>query len=205
MQNATLDNRYDKRARYYDRSHARWLRYVGGEAQCALEGAVTALMRSDAVFLDAACGTGAMVRRLLHSTSAPNCVTLLDASQAMLDQCGGIPAKKVCGRLEKMPFQSGAFDIVTCAWGLETVRNPFIALAECIRVTRPDGHVCLAFCAAKPSRSLMHRAMRDRVTRAGLGRFLDPAALAQEADALGAKRVELLYCTGPAAAMILRA
>lgn len=196
-------NIYDEAADAYSKSHARWLRFAGGEAQCAFEGAVTALLRPGMRMLDVACGTGTVARRLLKGSSGHFDLVLLDASQRMLNKCGDIPAKRVFGCMKTLPFEPDSFDLLTCAWGLETLDDPVLAISEFVRVTRHGGHVCVVFCADRPSRSLMGHALRHKVTYSGRGSFLSHTRMRDVAKAVGARHVQALHCTGPAAAMIL--
>lgn len=194
---------YDATAETYCRSHARWLRFAGGEAQCAFEGAVTALLRPGTRMLDVACGTGTVARRLLEGADGDIDLVLLDASRRMLGQCRDIPAKCLTGCMSNIPFEADSFDLLCCAWGIETLADPRPALREFVRVTRPGGHICLVFCADRPSRSIVARAFRHIVTQSGRGTFLSHSRLRDHARTAGARHVQILHCTGPAAAMIL--
>ncbi|SLN66475.1 class I SAM-dependent methyltransferase [Ruegeria meonggei] len=196
-------NAYDVTADTYSVSHARWLRFAGGEAQCAFEGAVSALLRPGMRMLDAACGTGAVARRLLAGVNGQVDLVLLDTSQRMLNRCSGIPAERVLGCMKCLPFDDDQFDLLTCAWGIETLADPRPALTEFVRVTRPGGHVCLVFCADRPTPSLVGRVLRHSIINSGRGTFLNCQNLRQLAETAGAERVQMLHCTGPAAAMIL--
>lgn len=187
----------------YDQAHARWLRFAGGEAQCAFEGAVTALLRPGATVMDAACGTGTVARRLLRNVGGTVELVLLDNSTKVLDRCADISADRVHGCMTNLPFTADQFDLVTCAWGIETLDDPGSALTEFVRVTRHGGHVCLVFCADRPARSIFGAACRHRITASGRGRFLDNQAMHKMARMAGAKYIQTLHCTGPAAAMIL--
>lgn len=183
--------------------HARWLRFAGGEAQCAFEGAVMALLKPGTKMLDAACGTGAMARRLLASATANLDLTLLDSSPQMLRRYSDIPANRVEGFIEHLPFETNSFDLLTCAWGIETIHAPEAALAEFIRVTRPGGNLCLVFCANRPSRGFASYVLRQSVTGFGLGRFLEQNAVYEMVARSGVSTIRLLPCTGPAAAMFV--
>jgi len=196
--------RYDRLSETYDRSHARWLRHAGGEAQCAFEGAAAALLRPGMRILDAACGTGTVARRLLAGVEGAAQLTLLDASPDMLTQCNDLQADRVQGRIEDLPFPNAYFDLVTCAWGIETIGDARLAIAEFVRVCRPGGHVCLVFCADRPVRSWLARVLRTAITRRGLGRFLDAASVMRAGAQCGAVMAQPLHCTGPAAAILLR-
>ncbi len=198
-----IAERYQVGADSYARSHERWLRHEGGEAQCAFEGAVAALLKPETSMLDAACGTGTMVRRLLQDMNGRGDVTLLDAAPGMLRMARGIPARRVLGRIEAMPFASCQFDLVSCAWGIETLVDPTPAVSELIRVTRPGGHLCLVFCSNLPARSIIGAGMRRQIARKGLGRFLEHTEISLLAAALGISRVRTLHCSGAATAMIL--
>ena len=107
--------RYAAQVARYDRSHARWLRHAGGEAQCAFEGAAAALLRPGMALLDAACGIGTVARRLLAGVDGPIDLTLLDAELGMLNLCTDLPATRTPGRIEAMPLPDNSFDLVTCA------------------------------------------------------------------------------------------
>jgi len=196
-------NIYNDLAGSYSRAHARWLRFAGGEAQCAFEGAVTALLRPGMRLLDVACGTGTVARRLLSGLDGQIYLVLLDASQIMLGQCRDLPAKRITGCMKSLPFPENGFDVLTCAWGIETLDDPYPALSEFMRVTRGGGHVCLVFCADRPPRSLADRALRHRISYSGRGAFLSHERVHDLAKAAGARRIQSLHCSGSAAAMIL--
>ncbi|MEM9795504.1 MAG: methyltransferase domain-containing protein [Pseudomonadota bacterium] len=194
---------YDARAHDYADAHARWLRHVGGEAQCAFEGAAAALLQPGSKMLDAACGKGTVARRLLAGIAGRIDLVLLDAAPRMLAECHDIPARRITACMTDLPFGPNQFDLVTCAWGIEVLDDPRPALREFIRVTRPAGHVCIVFCADRPAQSFVGRALRRHISRSGRGRFLDHEMLREFAIATGARHVQTLHCTGPAAAMIV--
>ena len=195
---------YDRLAPAYDRMHRRWLRHAGGEAQAALEGMVRAMASSGTRLLDAGCGTGTFVRALIAEGMSPEAVTLLDPSDAMLARCADIPARRVKARLEALPFRDAAFDIVTCAWALETVPHPGSALAELRRVVRPGGVLCLVFCADLPAPDLPAWLMRRALEWRGTGRFLCREGVVQSLRSTGAFEVRPVPSKGPAAALLAR-
>ena len=58
----------------------------------------------------------------------------------MLARCRNIEAVRVRGRIEALPFEARRFDLVTCAWRMETSADPGAVLREYMRVTRPGGY-----------------------------------------------------------------
>ncbi len=131
-------------------------------------------------------------------------VTLLDPSDAMIARCADIPAERVQGRLEQLPFKSSSFDIVVCAWALETATCTERALCELCRMVRPGGIVCLAFCAEKPALGPGHRAMQLALSLRGSGRFLRLNVIDKILKKRGDFDVRTLPCNGPATALIAR-
>lgn len=121
---------FDKPAPDCDRLHRRWLRHAGGEAQAALRATVRAIVTQDTKSFHVGCGTGAFTRALIAGGLSPERMTLLDPSDAVLARCADIPVMKVTGRLEALPFEGGEFNVVTCAWALETIPQPEVALSH---------------------------------------------------------------------------
>lgn len=195
---------YDRLAPDYDRRHRRWLRHAGGEAQIALEATVRALVTAKTTLLDAGCGTGSFVRSLRTDGVSPAEVTVLDASEAMLRHCADLPVKRVRGQLESLPFDDGAFDMVTCAWALETVEAPDIAIRELCRVVRPGGILCLVFCAQEPSGAVAAWLMRQAIIQRGAGQFLSRKAVIEWISDVDGFDVRSIPNSGPAAALLAR-
>ena len=100
----------------------RWPMRVGSVSQevrpnVHLKGAVSALLRPGMHMLDAACGTGAVVRRLRAGVNGQVDLVLLDTSQRMLDKCRDIPAERVLGCMKSLPFDNGQFDFAHLCMG----------------------------------------------------------------------------------------
>ena len=95
--------------------------------------------------LDVATGTGRLPDALLNHVHFQGRVVGVDLSRKML----AIAADKMAadgdrvawlwGPAESLPFDDGAFDIVTCLESLEFMRDPAQVLTEMARVLRPDG------------------------------------------------------------------
>lgn len=202
--NGDLVDLYGRLAPDYDRLHRRWLRYAAGEAQVAIEAAVRALATPGTRLLDAGCGTGVFVRSLIAEGVSPARITLLDPSDAMLARCADMPVRRVNGRLEALPFPDDAFDMVTCAWALETSPDLDASLAELIRVVSPGGVLCLAFCAQSPTRAPAAWLMRQAILWRGTGRFLPINRVVEILRQSGRFDVRRIPSEGPAAAIIAR-
>jgi demethylmenaquinone methyltransferase / 2-methoxy-6-polyprenyl-1,4-benzoquinol methylase len=94
--------------------------------------------------LDACCGTGDLAlasRRLLGSGK----VTGLDFSEAMLERARRKSAEIewIRGDLLRLPFQDGAFDVVTVGFGVRNVEDLDRALRELRRVLKPGGRLAI--------------------------------------------------------------
>ncbi|MAI48008.1 MAG: methyltransferase domain-containing protein [Hyphomicrobiaceae bacterium TMED74] len=165
---------------------------------------VRALVATDTNLLDAGCGTGAFARSLIAEGMSPAHITLLDPSQAMLERCIDTNARQVNGRLETLPFESQTFDVVTCAWALETAQDQELALRELCRVVRRRGVFCLVFCAEKPTRDLAEWLSRLAVTLRGTGQFLSCELVINILRRSGEFEVRAVPTNGPAAALLAR-
>lgn len=199
-----LTETYDRLARHYDRLHHRWLQYAGGEAQAAFEGAVRAILRPETDLLDVGSGTGAFVRRLVAEGIAPRSITMIDTSRRMLDLCADLPARRICTPMKNLPFPDGSFDLVTCAWALETIPDRGRAIREMLRVTRPNGWICTVFCAQTSQTSLLGKAMRRAVEFRQTGRFLQVEDVLGEFITSAKVRTRRLPSYGPATAILVQ-
>jgi demethylmenaquinone methyltransferase/2-methoxy-6-polyprenyl-1,4-benzoquinol methylase len=109
--------------------------------------AVAALRESDCV-LDIASGTGDLARAFARQLRAPRgLVVQTDINEAMLRRgrdrlldAGLIVPAALCDA-ESLPFASGAFDLVSVAFGLRNMTRKEQALAEMCRVLRPGGRL----------------------------------------------------------------
>ncbi len=97
--------------------------------------------------LDIAAGTGDLTRAFARHAGATGCVVHTDINEAMLrvgrdrllDE-GLVLPTLVCDG-ERLPFGSGAFDLVSVAFGLRNMTHKDKALAEMCRVLRPGGRL----------------------------------------------------------------
>lgn len=91
--------------------------------------------------LDVACGTGLSAEAF---ASQGYDVTGVDSSEAMLEHARArIPAATfVEGSAEKLPFDDGTFDAVTCAQAFHWFNSPAV-MGEFLRVTRKGGLVAI--------------------------------------------------------------
>lgn len=110
----------------------------------------------DARCLDVGCGTGRLVRDLSARCQE---VVGVDASAQMVSRAS-LRARAEGARnvsfqeawAEALPFEGGAFDVVTASNLLTTVADPVAALKEAARVLRPSGRLALL----EPTPDLSH-------------------------------------------------
>ena len=94
--------------------------------------------------LDASCGTGnyalALARRGARVTAVDASAPMLALAQAKARR-EGLPLALVRASLKRLPFQLGAFELVTCVLALEFVADPAEVVAELARVQPPGGRL----------------------------------------------------------------
>ncbi len=106
-------------------------------------------VRSGDRVLDVAGGTADLSLAFARRVGSSGQVWLTDINNAMLvrgrdrliDHGFMMPAAQCDG--EKLPFASGTFDCVPCAFGLRTLTHKEKALAEMARVLRPGGRLLI--------------------------------------------------------------
>ncbi len=96
--------------------------------------------------LDVASGPGQVALQLGEAVSPGGLVVGLDLAASMVRIASAHAAARslrncvfVEGDAERLPFADGAFDVVTCLFGLMLVPRPALAVAEIRRVLRPGG------------------------------------------------------------------
>jgi ubiquinone/menaquinone biosynthesis C-methylase UbiE len=145
----TIAARFDARAPRYDES-VQHVALAAAAARFAAEG-LTGDGGAPRRVLDVATGTGLVLRALadlalLPVPAQPGDVVGLDASAGML-AVARTHLREVTwveGDAQRLPYDDGAFDLVTCVTGLHLMADPVAALAEWRRVLAPAGRVVLA-------------------------------------------------------------
>ena len=97
--------------------------------------------------LDVACGTGDSTVSIAKAAGEGSTVTGVDISEGMMALVGGKAEKAGVGnriRLqvadgEALPYEDGAFDRVTCAFGIRNFEHKEKGLSEFLRVLSPGG------------------------------------------------------------------
>jgi SAM-dependent methyltransferase len=110
--------------------------------------------------LDAGCGTGFNVGRLLQRGFS---VVGVEPSIAMRERAirDNPAAKIIDGDIRSLPFADGSFDLVISIEVIRYLENPADGLAEISRVLAPGG---LAFVTAAPALSLNGYALINQIT-----------------------------------------
>lgn len=95
-------------------------------------------------WLDVGCGTGALASAVLQSAS-PSEVWGIDPSDEYIAYARAILPKNRCHLLvadaQTLPHEFSGFDATVSGMALNLVPDPIAAVAEIVRVTRPDGLV----------------------------------------------------------------
>lgn len=93
------------------------------------------------VILDAGCGKGRILRRLMEAFPE-NSFTALDLSGAMLDY---VPKEVVSveGVLENIPLSDNVYDVTYCVEAIEHSSNPTAVVRELVRVTKKGGIIII--------------------------------------------------------------
>lgn len=165
---------YDEVAPHYEAFRELWIQLAGRQAERAMLEDLHQILPGAPEVLDAGCGTGATTREVLQFCPEAR-VTLVDASAGMLEQAGDLGDRKLQADLTDLPFADQTFDVVVCAWVIETVPDPKAVVTELLRVLKADGHLLYTFCSL-PDGVLSRAAtvlFRNRVTEGFAGEFLD--------------------------------
>lgn len=121
--------------------------------------------------LDLGCGAGGVMELLSRQVLL---AVGVDPDLASLREHRDEVTRLCAGRAECLPFEEGAFDLVTCSWVLEHLARPAEAFGEIARVLRVGGHlVFLTPNARNPiaaANRLVPRLMQNRLVRRLYGR-----------------------------------
>jgi ubiquinone/menaquinone biosynthesis C-methylase UbiE len=131
---------WDKHSRRYDREMGFWDRHLFKDSRTWVCG------QASGKTLEVAIGTG------LNLTHYPREVTLtgLDFSPAMLALARqraadlGVDVELREGDARELDLADASFETVVCTFGLCAIPEPERAIAEMVRVLRPDGTLLLA-------------------------------------------------------------
>lgn len=101
-----------------------------------------------ALALDVACGPGfltlALGRRCAEATGLDATAAFLDLAGAEAERRGQTNVRFRQGDAEALPFDDGAFDLVTCRAAFHHFPRPERVLAEMARVAAPAGRLLVA-------------------------------------------------------------
>lgn len=93
------------------------------------------LVQEDTRLLDAGCGPGGLVKEY---AGLAKLVVGTDRYATTFTHLAEIPTL-VEASLEELPYPANTFDLVTCSWVLEHLKEPARAFAEIARVLKPGG------------------------------------------------------------------
>jgi len=110
-----------------------------------------------ATALDLCAGTGDLALEYLRQYPQVGGLVLADFAEPMLRLARQKAARYQAANVElacvdalQLPFATGAFDLVMCAFGVRNFEHPARGLAEMARVTKPGGSLLvLEFCRSR--------------------------------------------------------
>ncbi|CAG1012172.1 putative methyltransferase YcgJ [Anaerolineae bacterium] len=114
----------------YKREHPRYL-----TSRDIYEELLATYIRSDSKVLDAGCGQAGIVERVM-----PIVKQAVGLDQTFENYRETIKLRDlVQGKLVDLPFSPNSFDVISCTWVLEHLKNPQRVFREFARVLCPDG------------------------------------------------------------------
>jgi ubiquinone/menaquinone biosynthesis C-methylase UbiE len=126
-----------------------------------------------AKILDVGCGPGMMAEYAIEKKFE---FFGIDISEKMIEECINNFGHANCthfsvGKLQKLEFSDSSFDVVLCMGALEYVERDEIedALAEMIRVLKPDGQIIMSL-MNKNSFFAWHRRLKGKILKRIKGR-----------------------------------
>lgn len=140
-----------------------WIREVVGP----FDAAIAPHVRPDSVVLDIGCSRGdpdlpALTRgRLLAG---------VDVDMPGL-RANTIASVRVCAPMGRLPFADASCDVIVAKWVAEHLRRPLEEFAECRRVLKPGGVLCLLTPNANSIFTLASRATPYRLKQLFKGRL----------------------------------
>ena len=138
---------FDTIAPVYDRLNT--LMTAGSDERWRQAAAAAAELRSGEAAVDVACGTGRLAVRLAQAVGPFGRVEAVDLAPAMVERASAeyrayVQLRFSVANALALPFEDGAFDAATIAFGLRNLADYRRGFEEMRRVVRPAGRVvCL--------------------------------------------------------------
>ena len=152
----------------------------------------------EARVLDVGCGPGALVRRFGKMAAR---VEGCDSHPGMIERATNIAAREGAtntsyriGELPRLPYDEGAFDVVTATNVVFLQRDPLSAVREMARMCRPGGLVAMLNPSPKMSVAAATAHM-ERLGESGFNRqsFVNWAGVAERNHRFSAERSTSLF------------
>ena len=188
----------------YDPIMPLWRDWLHRDATRAFDDALRTWCRPGSHVLDLACGTGAVLERLLAIGAPLASYTGVDQSAPMLDRARAKFGAMPNAAFEPLDLRSGSlpagpYDLIASAWALEHLPDPGQVIASAAERLRPGGVLVLLFEA--DGNSWRERSLR-RVWRFLAVRLI-PAR--EYAAWPGATSIQRFGAAGPSAVVLIAA
>ena len=152
----------------------------------------------EARVLDVGCGPGALVRRFgkmaAHAEGCDSHPGMIERATQLAIREGAVNTSYRIGELPRLPYDDGAFDVVTATNVVFLQRDPSSALSEMARACRPGGLVAMLNPSPKMSVAAA-TAYVDRQRVGGFNRqsFINWAGVAERNHRFSAEQITRLF------------
>lgn len=165
----SLEQKYLWASQFLDKHYPNFV-----DAETVFEKRVQALLHSNVVMLDAGCGKGESLQK--YRPRVKLAIGIDVSKEPVRDAAGrGIstnsPQSVLVGSLEDLPFKEETFDLITCRWVMEHLKDPKRSFHEFHRILKKDGHLVLLTTNAYNYVTILNRLMPVEAKKMVLGKL----------------------------------
>lgn len=153
----SLEQKYVWATQFLDKHYPNFV-----DAETIYENQVKTFLRKDAVLLDAGCGRGEFLQKYRPQVKLVIGIDVSEESARDAARRGistNSPQSVLVGSLEDLPFKEKTFDLITCRWVVEHLKDPKRTFYEFHRVLKKGGHLVLLTTNAYNYVTILNRLM----------------------------------------------